>query len=279
MKQLTITLLLGVAMLTACGEKTPDQAASNPPAGKTVPAGTSCYSRQENQDLTVVQLTQEGDKVSGYYVWEPYEKDGAHGSFIGSIKDGMITADHTYMIEGSVQTDEVYFKLDGDNLLEGSGELMEKDGKMVAKSIESLQFTDTLAKTDCANVQEAVSNAELTVTMIKEQEANGGNAEAASLMTDHIIGEWESIDDPKSHVLITSDMYTDIYDGKEMDSDSYMVLDACPESCGQAVDVTCLQVTGKEQRCFTIDIADGENLSLTYLTGTGKPNNYKRVGQ
>lgn len=275
MKYFPLVLLLGASLLTACGDKQTQQASESTATDKA----TACYSRLDNQDLTVVQFTRDGDKVSGYYAWEPYEKDGAHGSFEGVDKDGMITADHTYMIEGSIQTDEIYFKLDGDKLLEGVGEMKDENGKMVAKSVESLQFTEALDKTDCGKVQEAISNAEQMVAAIAEQQGNGDDpADQGSPLMDNIIGEWESVDDPKSHVQITGDTYTDIYDGKAMESDSYAILDSCSAACGENMeDMTCLQVSGKDERCFAILQADGEILSLAYTKGTGQPNNYKRV--
>lgn len=276
-----LVFLLGASLLTACGEKQAQQATDNTAVNQTSSSAATCYSRLDNQDLTVVQLTQDRDKVSGYYAWEPYEKDGAHGSFEGINKDGMITADHTYMIEGSIQTDEVYFKLDGDKLLEGVGEMMDENGKMVAKSIDALQFTEALDKTDCGKVQEAISNTEQMVAAIAEQQANGDDPmEQGSPLMDNLIGEWESVDDPKSHVQITGDTYTDVYDGKEMEAGAYTILDSCPTSCGENMeDMTCLQVSGQDERCFAILQADGEILSLSYTKGTGQPNNYKRVEQ
>lgn len=172
MKHATHTLMLGIAiLLAACnGSKT-----EQPPAAKPGTPGeqVSCYSLKEGQDLTAVQLKQDGNAVSGYYAWEPYEKDGAHGMFSGSNTNGLIKADHTYMIEGSTQTEEVYFKLDGDKLLQGSGELVEGDkGKLVVKDPASLQFTDAFTKTDCATVKDAIANAEQTAAMIKQQQAH-----------------------------------------------------------------------------------------------------------
>lgn len=172
MKHSISALMLGTAvLLTACnGGKTQQPEANTPATGK---AGeqASCYSLQEGKDLTAIQLKQDGNTISGYYAWEPYEKDGAHGTLSGSLNNGMIKADHTYMIEGSIQTEEVYFKLDGNTLFQGSGELVEDaNGKLVVKDPASLQFTEGFSKTDCADIKDAIANAEQISTTIKEQQ-------------------------------------------------------------------------------------------------------------
>lgn len=166
-----ILLLSTVVLLTACGGGKTEQSASKAPAAGQTGAQTSCYSLREGKDLTAIQLKQDGNAISGYYAWEPYEKDGAHGTLNGSLNNGVIKADHTYMIEGSIQTEEVYFKLDGNTLFQGSGELTEDaKGKLVVKDPASLQFTEGFAKTDCADIKDAIANAEQISAMIKEQQ-------------------------------------------------------------------------------------------------------------
>jgi len=112
----------------------------------TIPASkpdshVSCYTLHEGPDLTAIQLKQAGDSVSGYYAWEPHEKDSAHGSFNGVSSAGLIKVDYTYMIEGSIQSEEKYFKLAGDKLLQGSAELTEDSkGKLIVKNPASLRY-------------------------------------------------------------------------------------------------------------------------------------------
>lgn len=92
--------------------------------------------------------------VSGYYNWAPYEKDGAHGILKnGIIENGFLTADYIYMIEGNVQSEEVYFKIDSDKLTKMSGELVEKDGKLVAKDKNKMQQEIVMPKVECTNLQ------------------------------------------------------------------------------------------------------------------------------
>ncbi len=89
--------------------------------------------------------------VSGYFDWSPYQKDGGHGILTnGVIEKGMLTADFIYMIEGNVQAEEVYFKMEGDKLIQMNGELVDKKGKMVAKDKTKLKADIVMTKVDCS---------------------------------------------------------------------------------------------------------------------------------
>ena len=97
--------------------------------------------------------------VSGYFDWSPFEKDGAHGILTnGVIENNMLTADYVYMIEGSVQAEEVYFKMEDDKLTQMTGELVEKKGKLVAKDKTKLKADIVMKKVDCAQLQETIGH-------------------------------------------------------------------------------------------------------------------------
>lgn len=97
--------------------------------------------------------------VAGYFDWAPYEKDGAHGVLKnGVIEKDMLTADYVYMIEGNVQEEEVYFKMEGDKLIQMQGELVEKKGKLVAKDKTKLKADVVMKKVDCAKLKETIDN-------------------------------------------------------------------------------------------------------------------------
>ena len=104
--------------------------------------------------------------AGGYMDYAPYQKDGGHGVLKnGIIEKSMLTADWVYMIEGSVQVEEVYLKMDGDKLTKMRGELVDKKGKMVAKDKTKLKAEYTLTKVDCAKIK-------ATIDGIKAMEKN-----------------------------------------------------------------------------------------------------------
>ena len=87
-----------------------------------------------------------------------FEKDGGHGVLKnGVIKDGMLTADFIYMIEGNVQSEEVYFKMDGDKLTKMRTELVEKKGKLVAKDLKKLKPEIVLTTVDCSKSDKTIA--------------------------------------------------------------------------------------------------------------------------
>ena len=71
----------------------------------------------------------------------------------------MITVDWQMMIEGSVQTEELLFKLEDDKLSQLEGELIEKGDKIVIKSPETAKVRDVLMKVDCIKIAKGIENA------------------------------------------------------------------------------------------------------------------------
>ena len=175
MKKLKFLSLCAILVWTACQSKpTPpaQEAPMQPSPGKPM-TKTTCYDMRMNGDVTAIELTVVGDQVSGFYAWEPKEKDSAHGMFKGVKSGDEITADFVYMIEGSVQTEEVVFKVAGNKLMQGRGELEDKAGKLVIKDRSKLAWDETFTETDCANIQEPIARAvEMHGMILKQQQGN-----------------------------------------------------------------------------------------------------------
>lgn len=273
--------------LVACDSSTPPaqqqqtnaQPTPAPVAMDAEPAPPSvCYSLKQGEDMTGVQLQQEGNSVFGYYAWEPHEKDGAHGILNGEVTDGLIKASYTYMLEGSVQTEEVYFRLENDKLLQGEGELTEENGILVVKDPSKLTFNKVLQKTDCAQLQDILERNEAIAAEITEQQANEEGAIDIAMLAENVIGDWQSSQDPKAQLVITESDYSERYDGKVKATFPYQLLDTCPASCGKELpDTPCLSISGQDQVCYVIVLADGENLELSQVNGTGNTNQYQRL--
>ena len=111
---------------------------------------TLCFEQKLNKDITTVKLIINGDAVTGEMNWTPWEKDGASGTLKGKKIGDEIIADYDYMIEGSNQSEEKIFKLEGDKLLVKVGELMDgKNGKLIMKDPAKARFSETLIKVKC----------------------------------------------------------------------------------------------------------------------------------
>ncbi len=138
-----------------------------------VTSTTTCYELIENKkDVTAVELTIAGEGVSGYYAWEPYQKDGGRGFFTGKKTGDIITAIFTYMIEGSIQSEEIMFKLENGKLLKGRGMLSDpkNDGNMVIKDKSAVKWNTIFAPVEAAKVATPIKNAKEVYAMIQKQQ-------------------------------------------------------------------------------------------------------------
>ena len=161
MKKTLFALALLATFLMSCENTTTEK---NPEAVASMPAqptiDTLCFEFKFKNDITSCQLIIDGDKVSGCFDWSPFEKDGGHGILKNGVKKGdMITVDWQMMIEGSVQTEELLFKLEDDKLSQLEGELIEKGDKIVIKSPETAKVRDVLMKVDCIKIAKGIENA------------------------------------------------------------------------------------------------------------------------
>jgi hypothetical protein len=143
--------------------------ATAPTSAPTAATGTSCYEMRFKKDVTAVELTIKGDDVTGFYAWEPYEKDGGHGSLKGKKTGDQITAIFNYMIEGSIQSEEVMFKMEGGKLLKSTNELVDKKKVSVIKDKTKMKWGETFTATDCAKIKAQIDNAKSTADMIAKE--------------------------------------------------------------------------------------------------------------
>ena len=102
------------------------------------------------EETTRVSLSIEGDAVNGIQTWEVPDAHGTIGSLEGMLGEGgILRLRHDYTIEGSDQSEEVIYRLEGDTLLLGEGELVEtKGGLLKLKDPSAVEFTKTLARVE-----------------------------------------------------------------------------------------------------------------------------------
>ncbi|MBK7869289.1 MAG: hypothetical protein IPJ74_00725 [Saprospiraceae bacterium] len=153
MKKLILIITLGTAaLLNACQQKssnTSEQSADAP--AQSIADGTHCFEYRVGQDVTSVQLVLNGSNVSGEMNWTPFEKDGGYGTLKGMRMGDEIVAVWSYTIEGSSQSEEVHFKIEGDQLMRKVGELEDPnfDGNLKLKDPATATYSETYTKVDC----------------------------------------------------------------------------------------------------------------------------------
>jgi hypothetical protein len=106
------------------------------------------FAKETAKEFTHVALRIEGDQVTGTQVWQPREAHGAAGTLDGILTGGgIIQVVYQYTIEGSEQEEEQVFKLEGDKLYSGEGELVEGEGgRLNLKAPNQVVFKTALAK-------------------------------------------------------------------------------------------------------------------------------------
>jgi hypothetical protein len=86
-------------------------------------------------DYDQLKITIEGNRAYGIYNWLPYEKDARRGSFVGTIKNNVITATYVYTQE------EIYTGIAIEILLTNN------NARVTSKELGTLD----IAKTACPN--------------------------------------------------------------------------------------------------------------------------------
>jgi hypothetical protein len=81
------------------------------------------------------------------------EKDQQTGIFQGRFSGDTLWADYTFLSEGKTSSRPIAFLIKNDTASEGSGELVERDGRKVFKNPKDLKFGTglNLSKTACPN--------------------------------------------------------------------------------------------------------------------------------
>lgn len=150
--------VFSLVILASCqpADKQADAAAGADSTAVMPNSAVMCFLLTEgtqNQDTTRITLSILMDnKVAGAMNWMPNEKDGAYGVIEGEKNGDIITGIYKYTIEGSEQSEEVAFKLEGDQLLQKQGELVEKtpgQADLIFKDAASAQFTKRFSRVNC----------------------------------------------------------------------------------------------------------------------------------
>jgi len=162
MKKFAITSIFFAMLAMACNnaaESTADNNGDTSAATEPTPVATSslagCYRMVLNERDTVsLQLSAEGDQLTGplYYHW--YEKDKNDGVFSGNAEDDRITGWYTFNSEGMTSVRQLIWKVDGDNLYPATGDIDQKADSIIFKDPATVNF-DTknfLKKVECADV-------------------------------------------------------------------------------------------------------------------------------
>ena len=150
---ITLSGALLIWAFVACKEKSVSAEVSTTPEetpAPSVPTG-ECYAWVSGNDSILMQIVIENNSAVGHLHYRFFEKDKSGGNLFGQMRGDTLVGDYKFMAEGTESEREVAFLRKGDQMIEGYGESIEKDGRMVFKNVSTLKFEgQPMLKTDCA---------------------------------------------------------------------------------------------------------------------------------
>lgn len=150
-----ILLIAAVALtLTACQRENSQEDPSSDSALNTNDvkiSETYCYSFIKGNDTAKLNFISTNGITTGELSYHLYQKDKNNGIVEGEMKGDTLIVDYTFNSEGSESVREVVFLKSNNQLIEGFGEVEEKDGKTVFKDRSKLIFGNSIVfkKVDC----------------------------------------------------------------------------------------------------------------------------------
>ncbi|MCF6131899.1 hypothetical protein [Flavobacterium wongokense] len=149
-KQILLPIIFAFLSI-GCKKETPAPTPTEPVVEETAPAvsKTECYAYDANGSKIELELQTEGTEANGTLNYALAEKDKNGGTFTGKLENNILIADYHFQSEGVESTRQVAFKLEGDKLIEGYGE-MTMDGTHF-RDVSQIKFTSNmpLSKVDC----------------------------------------------------------------------------------------------------------------------------------
>lgn len=107
---------------------------------KVSPSNKLLYQHIKNNNEFILKLDREGDSVIGTFDYHLNGRDRNSGTIKGEFKGDLLIADYLFMSEGVTSTRQIVFKVEDKALLEGYGDIEEKDGRVFFKDVNKLQY-------------------------------------------------------------------------------------------------------------------------------------------
>jgi len=152
-KVITLTAVLGILFIS-CNNKAKEN--TEMPVAPAVPVteslGTECYSSMMDNNSAAMELNiNTNNEVNGKLSYSYYQKDKNEGTIVGNIKGDTLIADYTFMSEGTSSVRQVVFLKKDGMYIEGFGDVLESNGKMVFTDKTKLKFDPKMVfnKVDC----------------------------------------------------------------------------------------------------------------------------------
>lgn len=158
MKNFHATLLIGALLAVACNyssKKTTEVATGEDTSkqleNKIMIPTSACYTSISGKDTFRLKVEVFPNVVTGKISYQFFDKDSNNGELKGTLHGDTLLADYQFRSEGKLSSRQVIFLIKDNVATEGFGEMEEKDGKMVFKNINMVNFEKGIKflKSDC----------------------------------------------------------------------------------------------------------------------------------
>jgi hypothetical protein len=136
MKTTFLGLIACISILTSCKNE-PKQTPEQLPQPVSI---AQCYSYTTEKDTVSMKLTLIGNEVTGDMKYNYFEKDKNKGTLRGVMNGDTLFAVYKFTSEGMESSREVAFLKKGNDLVEGYGDIQDKNGMVSFVSRSSLDF-------------------------------------------------------------------------------------------------------------------------------------------
>lgn len=154
MKYRSPLILAAAALLASCQQNTQTKETLDS-AAKTVVIDSpqqTCYVQAKNRDTITLSLNQVGKDLNGKLAYDNYEKDSSSGAVTGKMMGDTLLLEYTFQSEGTLTVSQVAFLKKDNKLIQGFGDIEDKDGKVTFKNVKALKYDEksvVLLPTDC----------------------------------------------------------------------------------------------------------------------------------
>ena len=155
--RLVLILALAIISQSSCN----NNANTTSPEEDTTKADTThlsgglvreCYAQIGKDTVLLSIIVNQSNAVNGTLFIHRSGKDINQGNLDGKLTNDTLLAEYTFYSEGRQSVREVVFLKKDDAMIEGYGEVEDRNGKMIFKNTGTLKFDDKmkLKKVDCA---------------------------------------------------------------------------------------------------------------------------------
>lgn len=154
MKKIILSTIAATLLFTACQNKNSTLNSNDELTTDTnmvAKSSIECYTYINNKDTATLNLTKNDGVLFGELDYKLFEKDSNKGTVEGEMKGDTLVLEYTFNSEGRESIRQVVMLQKANQLLEGTGDMEEINGKFVFKNRSTLIFGQgiTFSKIHC----------------------------------------------------------------------------------------------------------------------------------